>query len=225
VYRHRLASAARAFDTTDGGWPPKGGLCESPLGQLFVFPKKRKQTTRRWEGIFKWMFFIIKLPCERENSAGVVFKQIKQLLFPEGHREDGTKEGAVLRSDWFDRRTMLAEYPRVGCEDQRGQGCALFLRNNRGTINPPPGEHRDNQRRRTGDGGRKAEGRRQEAGVACLADAFFDDSCRRSNRWRLEAASVSAPLQADYHGISNVKVPENAARKTMSRMVIIELMC
>jgi len=57
------------------------------IGWLFVSSKKRKQTTRRWEGIFKWRFFI-KLPCERKKSTEVVFKQIKQLLFPEGHRDD-----------------------------------------------------------------------------------------------------------------------------------------
>ena len=50
--------------------------------ELFVSSKKRKQTTRCFEGILKWRFFITKLPCERENSTGVVFKQIKQPLSP-----------------------------------------------------------------------------------------------------------------------------------------------
>ncbi len=57
-----------------------------------------EQTTRRWEGILKRRFFIIDLPCERGNSTGIVFKQIKQLP-PKEHREDGRQDQPPRHGD------------------------------------------------------------------------------------------------------------------------------
>lgn len=79
------------------------------------------------KGFSSEMFFIVVLPCKRESSTGIVFKQIKQMPgLSEGGRKDSPQ-----RARRSTKKNILGKEQRAG--DRSPTGVTIILSKRRGT--------------------------------------------------------------------------------------------